>query len=62
RSSDRIIIMQTGRIVESGDARSVLDDPKHPYSILLKSSVLSPEAALAQGGPIRTSHPISERG
>jgi ABC-type oligopeptide transport system ATPase subunit len=60
--SDRIIIMQTGRIVESGDARSVLDDPKHPYSILLKSSVLSPEAALAQGGPIRTSHPISERG
>ena len=60
--SDRIIIMQTGRVVESGDARSVLDDPKHPYSILLKSSVLSPEAALAQGGPIRTSHPISERG
>jgi ABC-type oligopeptide transport system ATPase subunit len=60
--SDRIIIMQTGRVVESGDARSVLDDPQHPYSILLKSSVLSPEAALAQGGPIRTSHPISERG
>ena len=39
--SDRIIIMQKGKVVESGDARAVLDDPKHPYSILLKSSVLS---------------------
>jgi ABC-type oligopeptide transport system ATPase subunit len=50
--SDRIIIMQKGKVVESGDARSVLDDPKHPYSILLKSSVLTPEAALARGGLI----------
>ena len=44
--SDRIIIMQKGKVVESGDARAVLDNPKHPYSILLKSSVLSPDAAL----------------
>jgi peptide/nickel transport system ATP-binding protein len=44
--SDRIIIMQKGRVVEGGDARTVLDNPKHPYSILLKSSVLSPDAAL----------------
>jgi peptide/nickel transport system ATP-binding protein len=41
--SDRIIIMQKGRIVESGAARAVLDNPQHPYSILLKESVLSPE-------------------
>jgi ABC-type oligopeptide transport system ATPase subunit len=39
--SDRIIIMQTGKVVESGEARAVLDDPQHPYSILLKQSVLS---------------------
>jgi peptide/nickel transport system ATP-binding protein len=44
--SDRIIIMQKGKVVESGDARTVLDNPQHPYSILLKSSVLSPDAAL----------------
>jgi ABC-type oligopeptide transport system ATPase subunit len=44
--SDRIIIMQNGKVVESGDARAVLDSPQHPYSILLKSSVLSPDAAL----------------
>ena len=41
--SDRIIIMQKGRVVESGVARAVLDNPQHPYSILLKESVLSPE-------------------
>lgn len=40
--SDRIIIMQKGKVVESGNARAVLDAPQHPYSQLLKSSVLSP--------------------
>jgi ABC-type oligopeptide transport system ATPase subunit len=44
--SDRIIIMQKGKVVESGEARPVLDHPQHPYSILLKSSVLSPDATL----------------
>jgi ABC-type oligopeptide transport system ATPase subunit len=43
--SDRIIIMQKGKVVEAGDARTVLDHPQHPYSILLKSSVLSPDMA-----------------
>mgnify|MGYP001223813594 CR=1 FL=1 len=43
--SDRIIIMQKGEVVEAGDARAVLDNPRHPYAILLKSSVLSPEVA-----------------
>ena len=41
--SDRVLIMQRGKAVESGDARAVLDHPQHPYSILLKSAVLSPE-------------------
>ena len=43
--SDRIIIMQKGEVVESGEARAVLDNPRHPYSILLKDSVLSPDVA-----------------
>ena len=46
--SDRIIIMQKGVVVEAGDARAVLDHPRHPYAILLKSSVLSPEAATGE--------------
>ena len=41
--SDRILIMRHGKVVESGEARAVLDNPQHPYSQLLKSSVLSPE-------------------
>jgi ABC-type oligopeptide transport system ATPase subunit len=43
--SDRIIIMRSGKVVEAGAARAVLDNPQHPYSILLKSAVLSPDAA-----------------
>ncbi len=43
--SNRLIIMQRGRIVEMGDARTVLDNPEHPYSRLLKASVLSTDDA-----------------
>ncbi|WP_240233006.1 ABC transporter ATP-binding protein [Devosia lacusdianchii] len=43
--SNRLIIMQRGRIVEMGDARTVLDSPEHAYSRLLKASVLSTEDA-----------------
>ena len=43
--SDRLIIMQRGHIVEMGDARTVLDNPEHPYSRLLKASVLSTDDA-----------------
>jgi len=42
--SDRIIIMQKGRVVESGAARTVLANPQHPYSKTLKDAVLEPLA------------------
>jgi peptide/nickel transport system ATP-binding protein len=57
--SDRIIIMQKGRVVESGEARAVLDNPTHPYSILLKSSVLAPEAA-RDGRPATSAEEASD--
>jgi ABC-type oligopeptide transport system ATPase subunit len=41
--SDRIIIMQAGKVVEAGDAKTVLADPQHPYSLQLKNAVLSPD-------------------
>ena len=43
--SDRIIIMKKGEVVEQGNARAVLDNPQHPYSIALKSAVLTPDFA-----------------
>jgi len=39
--SDRIIIMQQGEVVETGDARGVLSAPQHPYSRRLRDSVLT---------------------
>jgi putative phosphonate transport system ATP-binding protein len=38
----RMVVMQRGRIVETGLTDQVLDDPQHPYSQLLVSSVLQP--------------------
>ncbi|MGV7216325.1 ABC transporter ATP-binding protein [Bradyrhizobium sp. UFLA05-112] len=43
--SDRIMIMQKGRVVESGDARTVLKSPEHPYTRQLREAVLLPEVA-----------------
>ncbi len=36
----RIAVMQRGRVVETGLTDQVLDDPQHPYTQLLVSSVL----------------------
>ncbi len=40
--ADRVIIMRRGIVLESGDARTVLDNPQHEYSIALKNAVLPP--------------------
>jgi putative phosphonate transport system ATP-binding protein len=38
----RMAVMQRGRVVEQGLTDQVLDDPQHPYTQLLVSSVLQP--------------------
>ncbi|MCY4231254.1 MAG: phosphonate C-P lyase system protein PhnK [Alphaproteobacteria bacterium] len=38
--SHRLIVMRGGEVVESGLTDQVLDDPQHPYSQLLVSSIL----------------------
>jgi peptide/nickel transport system ATP-binding protein len=43
--SDRVMIMQKGKIVETGPAGEVLSNPHHPYTALLRESVLSPDDA-----------------
>ena len=40
--ADRMLVMQRGRVVESGLTDQLLDDPQHPYTQLLVSSVLRP--------------------
>jgi peptide/nickel transport system ATP-binding protein len=40
--ADRVAVMYLGRIVEEGAARSVLNDPRHPYTRALLSSILPP--------------------
>ena len=38
--ADRLVVMKSGRVVEQGLTDQVLDDPQHPYTQLLVSSVL----------------------
>ncbi|MES9937870.1 MAG: ATP-binding cassette domain-containing protein, partial [Sedimenticola sp.] len=38
----RLMVMRRGEVVESGLTDQVLDDPQHPYTQLLVSSVLTP--------------------
>ncbi|MGF1444610.1 MAG: phosphonate C-P lyase system protein PhnK [Pikeienuella sp.] len=38
--ADRLMVMKSGRVVESGLTDQVLDDPAHPYTQLLVSSIL----------------------
>lgn len=38
--ADRLMVMQRGRVVEAGLTDQLLDDPQHPYTQLLVSSVL----------------------
>ena len=44
--SDRIAIMYSGCILEIGPSSDVIDDPKHPYTQLLKKAAPKPETGL----------------
>ncbi|WP_130860139.1 ABC transporter ATP-binding protein [Gracilibacillus phocaeensis] len=41
--SDKIIVMYLGKIVEVGDKKSIFDNPKHPYTKALLSSIPVPD-------------------
>jgi oligopeptide/dipeptide ABC transporter ATP-binding protein len=41
--ANAIIVLYRGTIVEAGDAKSVIQDPQHPYTRLLVDSIPSPD-------------------
>jgi peptide/nickel transport system ATP-binding protein len=54
--------MQKGSAVESGDARTVLKAPQHPYSRQLRDAVLLPDVAnTAAAVPVSMTHLTSPR-
>ncbi|WP_243755186.1 dipeptide ABC transporter ATP-binding protein [Paractinoplanes brasiliensis] len=54
RLADRVLVMKNGRVVESGDTRTLLTAPSHPYTQQLLTAVPS---AASRGR--RLSHPSS---
>lgn len=57
RFADRIAVMYLGRIVEQGNARSVINDPQHPYTTALLSVVPQRDPRLRQAPVILTGEP-----
>ncbi|NGO06684.1 dipeptide/oligopeptide/nickel ABC transporter permease/ATP-binding protein [Streptomyces sp. HC44] len=47
---DRVVVMQTGRVVESAPVRELFADPQHPYTRMLLASTL-------EDAPLRTPLP-----
>lgn len=57
--SDRVAVMYLGNLVEVSDARSLFDDPLHPYTRLLIASVPRIDPALRISGGIEKGEPPS---
>ncbi len=43
---DRVVVMQNGRLVESGDVRSIMRHPQHPYTRSLLDAMLEGKAPM----------------
>jgi oligopeptide/dipeptide ABC transporter ATP-binding protein len=51
--ADRVAVLYLGQVVESGPTRSVLDNPQHPYTQGLLSSLPRAEPSASIPGPVR---------
>jgi oligopeptide/dipeptide ABC transporter ATP-binding protein len=57
--SDRIAVMYRGRIVETGPTTQLFNDPRHPYTELLLSSVPRMLSAVPDTQPAGTADPLA---
>ena len=57
--SDRLAVMYRGRIVETGATAAVFDDPQHPYTQLLLSSVPRMLTPAHGGEAVGTADPLA---
>jgi len=57
--SDRIVVMYLGRVVETGDAQAVFEDPKHPYTRALMAAAPHPEPGRRKEEPLLEGDPPS---
>ncbi|MCZ9882221.1 dipeptide/oligopeptide/nickel ABC transporter permease/ATP-binding protein [Arthrobacter sp. B2a2-09] len=55
---DRVTVMQTGRVVETGPVRSIFNDARHPYTQQLLEAILedaAPRGPFTNSGPLTSS-------
>lgn len=56
--SDQILVLYRGTVVESGNAATVIQTPKHPYTQLLISSIPVPDPDEKWGGELEETEPV----
>ncbi|MFC4949430.1 ATP-binding cassette domain-containing protein [Pseudonocardia sp. GCM10023141] len=49
--ADRLVVMYRGRVVESGPAQAIWDDPQHPYTQALLAAVPVPDGSGTMPAP-----------
>lgn len=57
--SDRIVVMYLGRVVEMGEAQSVFNAPRHPYTRALMAAAPHPEPGRRKDEPLLEGDPPS---
>jgi peptide/nickel transport system ATP-binding protein len=57
---ERLLVMYRGCVVESGDVRTVIRDPRHPYTRSLVDAVPSPDPARPWGAAVRAPRPAGD--